>query len=725
MTEERKTGQSEEHALDADEVLRILAGLGSDLAFVIRMDTDSRWHHEWISQSGFSTSKSPLQKISVDAWTESIPAADQEIAIAHFHRAMEKGADQAVYRINAGEDDQRWVESALRAVRLSEEEGGSSADSPGKSAYRIFGSIRDVTDRRRTEEALQRSETEFRALVEQASDAIFVLDPKGRIKKANPAARDFFALDPATLIGTPIGDLFESDPEQDETFDEQALSRCGDFRSIRKARTGREQGIWVDVSVRRLLDGRIQVVTRDISERVEAARRIRDLAYFDSLTGLANRARFGEMLRAELERCGRTEQRFALLFLDIDRFKQVNDSLGHRAGDELLKMIGQRLKGLIRATDAISILSVAETEDAQRHAPISRVGGDEFTILVSSLEHPQDAARVARRTIHALSRSFQIADQEIFVGASVGIAVWPDDGVTAEELLQSADTAMYHAKNRGGQGYEFFNHTMSASSSKRLQIESNLRRARVREEFHLVYQPIRNARTGEVEAVETLLRWTDSEGQFVGPDEFIPIAEETGVIVEIGAWVLRTACQQAAEWRRQGFAPIRLSVNLSVVQLRDVGLVESIEQILFETGLPYDALELEITETSILDANPNITASVVKLTEKGIGFALDDFGTGYSSLSALQRFPIDRLKIDHSFVSGVGVSPNDEALASAIVALAKRLDLRVVAEGVEEENQARFLSALGCDELQGYLISRPLPADEIEAFLRRADKPEC
>lgn len=723
MADEPKTGSSAANALDADEVLRILAGLGSDLAFVIRMDPDASWHQEWISQSGFSTSRSPLQKISVDAWVESVPAADRELSIAHFQRAMATGADQAVYRVNAGEDDQRWVESSLRAVRLSGEES-SSADASPRGTFRIFGSLRDVTDRRRTEEALQRSETEFRALVEQASDAIFVLDPKGRIEKANPAAREFFGLDPATFLSTAIAELFESDPEQEETFDEEALSRNADFRSIRKARTGREEGTWVDVSVRRLLDGRIQVVTRDISERVEAARRIRDLAYFDSLTGLANRARFGEMLRAELDRCSRTERRFALLFLDIDRFKQVNDSLGHKAGDELLKMIGDRLKGLIRATDAVSILSVAETEDVQRHAPISRVGGDEFTILVSSLEHPQDAARVARRTIHALSRSFNLAGQEVFVGASVGIAVWPDDGVSGEELLQSADTAMYHAKSRGGQGYEFFNQTMSVSSSKRLQIESNLRRARVQDEFRLVYQPIRDARTGEVEAVETLLRWTDSDGQFVGPDEFIPIAEETGVIVEIGAWVLRTACQQAAEWRRRGFAPIRLSVNLSVVQLRDVGLVESIEQILFETGLPHDALELEITETSILDANPNITASVVKLTEKGIGFALDDFGTGYSSLSALQRFPIDRLKIDRSFVSGVGVSPNDEALASAIVALAKRLDLRVVAEGVEEENQARFLSALGCDELQGYLISRPLPAEEFEVFLRKAEKPE-
>jgi EAL domain-containing protein (putative c-di-GMP-specific phosphodiesterase class I) len=264
---------------------------------------------------------------------------------------------------------------------------------------------------------------------------------------------------------------------------------------------------------------------------------------------------------------------------------------------------------------------------------------------------------------------------------------------------------------------------MNEASSRRLSLETRLRRALERDEFKLLYQPIRDSATGRVLAAEALLRWVDSDGLVVGPDEFIPIAEETGLIVEIGAWVLHTACVQSALWQAEGFEPIRMSVNVAVGQLRDEGIVRTVEETLIETGLSADQLELEITESSILDENPNIIAAVSELTEQGIGFALDDFGTGYSSLSALQRFPIERLKIDRTFVAGVGHNPSDEALTSAILALAKRLDHKVVAEGVEEEEQARFLQELGCDELQGYLFSRPVSAQAFEPFLTRAEKP--
>jgi predicted signal transduction protein with EAL and GGDEF domain len=439
------------------------------------------------------------------------------------------------------------------------------------------------------------------------------------------------------------------------------------------------------------------------------------------LTGLPNRELFREQIEQALDRCRRIDKQLALLFLDIDRFKQVNDSLGHSSGDLLLTQVADRLRRVVRSSDSIGLHlesgEDAEAEIEERSKSISRLGGDEFTILISDLEHSQDAARVARRVLHALSGAYTVGDQEVFVGGSIGIAVWPEDGIDSELLLQSADSAMYHAKARGGNTYEFFNASMNVVSARRLSVETRLRRALERNEFKLVYQPIRDAMTGRLSAAEALIRWVDADGESIGPDEFIPIAEETGLIVDIGAWVLRTACLQARDWRAAGHVPFRMSVNIAVGQWSDLGIVESVDQILFESGLSPGELELEITESSILDDNPNIIAAIAQLTDMGIGFALDDFGTGYSSLSALQRFPIERLKIDRSFVSGVDENTNDQALTSAIVALAKRLDLMVVAEGVETEAQARFLMDLGCDELQGYLFSRPLPPDDFRVFL--------
>jgi predicted signal transduction protein with EAL and GGDEF domain len=413
----------------------------------------------------------------------------------------------------------------------------------------------------------------------------------------------------------------------------------------------------------------------------------------------------------------------ALLFLDIDRFKMVNDSLGHSSGDVLLTEVADRLRSAVRGGDSIGRLTQGAAARPRDVGGISRLGGDEFTVVVADLEHPQDAARVARRILHALSRPFQVGGQEIFIGCSIGIAVWPDDGANSELLLRSADVAMYHAKGRGGGAYAFFNASMNVTSTRRLALESQLRRGLEREEFHLVYQPIRDTQTGRVSAVEALVRWTDASGQPVSPAEFIPIAEEAGLIVDLGDWVLGTACRQARAWQDQGFAPIRMSVNISVHQLRRSGIVDSIDQILFESRLEAGRLELEITESSMLDANPNIAAAISRLREMGVGFALDDFGTGYSSLSSLQRFPIERLKIDRSFVSGVGDKASDEALVSAIVALANRLSIEVVAEGVETQEQARFLTRLGCRELQGYLFSRPLAAADVAGQLPRDPKP--
>lgn len=698
---------------DLFEILRVIADLGSDCAFVVRCEPNGRWIREWAAGALPSMSGIDEAGVEPEVWQGLILPEDRATTAAHVARAFEQGVSRAEYRIRVPGGppgrDVRWIESSLRSVR--------DAEVPERT--RLFGAIRDVTERRSTEEALRKSEIQYRTLVEQASDAILVFDPEGWILTSNPAAWELFGLTRDTLHARPIFEL--AHPEELER-DRRALRRLGlghTLRSVRRV-AGPEGWVWTEISSRRLQDGRVQSILRDITARMKAEEQIRSLAYFDSLTGLPNRELFHQKLEEALGRARRGGNRLALLFLDVDRFKRINDSLGHSSGDLLLQEMAERLRSVLRGGDSVG-RTLPRSRRADEAGPISRLGGDEFTILVLGLEHAQDAARVARRVLHALSRPCSISGHEIFPSASIGLAVWPDDGDTSELLLRAADTAMYAAKNRGGNRYEFFNVAMNRTTSRRLELETRLRHALEREEFRLVYQPIRASEGGRVTAAEALLRWMVDGKPVVSPDEFIPIAEETGLIVEIGGWALTTACRQARAWQDAGYDPIRISVNISVYQLRQLGVANTIEQILFESGLDASRLELEITESSILDDHPNVIAAVGQLSERGVGFALDDFGTGYSSLSALQRFPIERLKIDRSFVAGVGENRNDEALTSAIVALAKRLDQRVVAEGVETERQARFLQALGCDELQGYLFSPPVDAEAFEAFLTRCD----
>ncbi len=693
---------------DLPELQRVIAELGSDWVFMVQLNADGTPAQQWFGGAAAAA--------GLDLQTAKLVAGEEGAATEHFLCALRTGSDRSEYPLNFSDGGIRWVESALCSI------WGERPEDP----LTIYGTMRDITGHRATEEALRTSESLYRALVEQASDGILVFEDSGQIIASNSAAHELFGLDQRELHQCKFESLFHPDDIDRDPLSVANLASGITLRSVRRLRRqGDDEFFWAELSARRLVDGRIQATARDITSRMEAERRIRNLAYFDSLTGLPNRELFREQIEQALERCRRSDKQLALLFLDIDRFKQVNDSLGHSSGDLLLQQVADRLRTVVRGSDSISLRLEDDAAPGEKSRTVSRLGGDEFTILIQDLEHSQDAARVARRVLHSLSGVYTVSEQEVFVGSSIGIAVWPEDGADSEVLLQSADTAMYHAKKRGGNTYQFFNSSMNAVSARRLRVETGLRRALERNEFKLVYQPIRDVATGRLSAAEALLRWVDSDGESIGPDEFIPIAEETGLIVEIGAWILRTACLQARDWKAAGYKPFRMSVNVAVGQLSDLGIVEGVDQVLFESKLSPCELELEITESSILDDNPNIIAAISRLTDMGIGFALDDFGTGYSSLSALQRFPIERLKIDRSFVSGVDKNDNDQALASAIVALAKRLDLRVVAEGVETEAQARFLVELGCDEFQGYLFSRPLPPDEFEAFLELEAKFEA
>ena len=402
----------------------------------------------------------------------------------------------------------------------------------------------------------------------------------------------------------------------------------------------------------------------------------------------------------------------ATLFFDLDEFKRINDSLGHSSGDRLLCQVAERLVSVVRRTDAVGRADSSE-------AGVSRLGGDEFTFLLPGISDAQDAGQVAKRALQRLREPFRVDGHEIFVSASIGIAVSPMDGEDVETLLKNADTAMYAAKERSRNSFQFYSRAMNEAAERKLVVEACLREALEQNDLSLHYQPLIDGVTGKTRGAEALLRWDDQELGSLSPSEFIPIAEGTGLIVPVGAWVLRTACEQAQAWQTAGFRPIRMSVNVSGHQLRQPGFIESVRQTLRETGLSPAYLDFEITESTIMQ-DDEATAEVFRdLDELGVGLVLDDFGTGYSSLSYLRRFAISRVKIDRSFVAEIPGNPEDMAVTAAIVAMAHSLLLTVVGEGVETLEQAQSLRELGCEELQGYLFSAAVPATEFDRFLER------
>lgn len=443
----------------------------------------------------------------------------------------------------------------------------------------------------------------------------------------------------------------------------------------------------------------------------------RNLALYDSLTGLPNRQRYHERLEKAIKRVHWTGELVAICFIDLDGFKRVNDSLGHRAGDELLMQVARRILGVVRSSDWVGKPSA---EEGEGEVSVSRIGGDEFTVLLNGIGVDQDAGRVARRILHVLRQPFTLDRHEVRVTASIGIAICPLDGADVETLLRNADTAMYSAKNNGRNGYQFYSSAMNEQAERKFDIERRLRRAIAAGEFSLCFQPIRETATGEIRAAEVLIRWQDPDEGPIAPSEFIPIAEDTGLMVPIGSWVLRAACEQARLWQRSGFRRIRITVNVSGQQLQQPDFVETVRSALRDSGLDPLQLELEITESTILQESEATDRACRELHELGVQIALDDFGTGYSSLASLRRIHIDRVKIDRSFVVRISDGPDDRAVTAAIVAMAHHLSLAVVGEGVETLEQAQALSALGCDELQGYLFSPPLSAAELERFLTRA-----
>lgn len=437
-------------------------------------------------------------------------------------------------------------------------------------------------------------------------------------------------------------------------------------------------------------------------QRKRTEQRLAGMAQYDELTGLANRALFKQLVTRAMARTRRREGAVALLFLDLDNFKTINDTLGHSAGDQLLKHVAARLKDTLRETDLIA-----------------RLGGDEFVVILEGVSRVREAALVARRILKAHNDPFVLEGQELFVTTSVGIAIYAGGEQDVETLIKNADMAMYKAKERGRNSYHFHTSEMTAQAVERMTLENNLRRAIEREEFLLNYQPQIDLASGAVIGVEALVRWQHPELGLIGPDKFIPVAEDTGLIVRLGDWVLRTACAQAVAWQRAGLPNIRMAVNLSTRQFQEVHLAGTIRQALDDTGLDPHLLEIELTEGPLAQDAEHAVHILSALKDTGVRIAIDDFGTGYSSLSHLKRFPLDALKIDASFVRDIATDPDSAAIVKIIVMLAQTLRLEAIAEGVETEAQLAFLTELGCEAMQGYLICRPITGEDCAAWLKR------
>lgn len=566
-------------------------------------------------------------------------------------------------------------------------------DSEGRIS-RVVLVYTDVAERRRAEESLRESEFRFRDLLENASDLVQSVGSDGRLLYVNRAWRESLGYSEEEVDTLDIFDLVHPQSREHCQAAFRQVMEGGRFDHLEAcfiARDGREVLVEGNLNCQ-LVDG-VPVATRgifrDVTARRHAEAEIRRLAYFDVLTGLPNRTLFRDRLGQELARARRENDVVALMFLDTDRFKEVNDSLGHEAGDRLLQAIGERLSACVRRSDTVA-----------------RLGGDEFVIILGGIGGEHDAAGAAQKILRAVSAPITVEGREIFLTCSIGISLYPNDAGDPEELVKNADLAMYQAKGQGN-AYQFFTPQMNVQSLERLVMANDLRHALNRHEFLLHYQPQISLSTGQIIGVEALLRWSHPTLGPVSPALFIDLAEETGLIVPVGRWVLRTACAQAQAWQAAGYPPLVMSVNLSARQFREPDLAETVRETLALTGLPPSWLELEITETALMENGERTCRMLQELKTMGVKLAVDDFGTGYSSLNYLKHFPIDRLKIDRSFVRDLTVNSEDAAIAEAIIALGHTLRLRVIAEGVETREQLEFLREHRCDEMQGFYFCRP------------------
>lgn len=592
-----------------------------------------------------------------------------------------------------------WHPEGVGGERFISLSGQPVFDETGKfQGYR--GISRDVTK--------EKLDERIASTVELVAIGISHVDVSGRFIHVNQQLCEMMGYTREELLGLTVKQISHPDDEN-VTDDVRNRLRSGEIDSFKmEKRYLRKDGtpIWVKltIAVRRSPDGKplydISVV-EDISARKEAEERVQYLATHDEMTDLPNRVMFSQFLNQAIETAQRYKRKFAVLFIDLDRFKHINDSLGHEAGDILLIEMSKRLKQSLRSSDVVA-----------------RLGGDEFVVLVQEIGEPSQAAVVARNILSTAIKPLEIMGQECRVTASVGICMYPDGAEDEQTLMKNADMAMYFAKEEGKNNYQFYSRDIKSHSIEKLALESNLRHAMEQNEFEVHYQAKVNIKTGEISGVEALLRWNSSDLGAVSPVQFIPLAEEMGLIIPIGKWVLKTACEQNLAWQRPGLPPICIAVNLSPRQFTDPELVPYIKEILLNTGMAPELLELEITESMVMHNPDRAVVKLSEIKELGVKIAIDDFGTGHSSLSQLKHFPVDILKVDRSFIRDIPGDAEDKAITQAIIAMGKTLGLTVVAEGVETAAQQTFLSDNGCDEMQGFYFSKPIAAEKFSELLR-------
>ncbi|WP_310448334.1 EAL domain-containing protein [Thiobacillus sp.] len=690
---------------DADaplDVTRLLTTITDNLVGMIyRCRVDAIWTMEYVSDgchklTGYRPDELVFNtRVSYDQIT--LPEDRAQVSRT-IHAALESNTSFEVeYRIQRADGRVCWV--LERGVGIRNENS--------RLAW-IEGYIQDISDRMAANEMLREAVRRYSSIFEHATEGIFQTTPEGRYLNANPALAHIYGHASADALIEHLQDISRQLyvlPERRAAF-VNLMQEHGAVRNF-ESQVYRMDGsvIWISENARAVMnaDGSVQFfegTVVDITERKQHEAELEYQANHDSLTGLPNRLLLGDRIEQAIAKAHRENMRVAVVFVDLDHFKLINDSLGHHIGDRLLLEVADRLMTCVRS-----------------HDTVARQGGDEFVLVLTEQHDADETLAIVNRLLEVISKPWLHDGQEYGLGCSIGISCYPRDGDNPDALLRCADIAMYKAKSSGRSTYHAYTPELNQAISERLELQNNLRHALERNEFRVYYQPRVDVASGRIIGAEALIRWDCPVKGLIPPDSFISIAEETGLIIPIGQWILQEACRQNRAWQRAGLPSISISVNLSPIQFRHTGLVQSVADALQQAELHPSWLELELTESFVMHDAERINVAMQSLKALGVDIAVDDFGTGYSSLSYLKRFPVDRLKVDKSFVRDIDSDPDDAAIVRAIITMGHALGLKVVAEGVETRAHLDFLRQHGCDELQGYFFSRPVPAAEMEVLL--------
>lgn len=689
--------------LHAHESTRMLDTLLANMdGMVYRCRNDAHWTMEFVSDGCYRlTGYQPAELLlNSQRSYESITHPEDRAQVRRMvdEAVRKRQRFDVEYRILHADGGYRWVWE--RGVGVFAADGELLA---------IEGLIQDVTDRKQAFQALREAERRYHSLFDNAIEGIFRTTPEGQYLDANPALARIYGFDSTEELASSLRDIRAQlyvDPERRSEFMRIVKAR-GSISGF-ESQVYRKNGdiIWISENARAVTDDNGVVLhyegtVEDVTERKLYEARIQQQANYDTLTGLANRSLLNDRLQQAIMMAASYGTRLAVVFVDLDRFKYINDSLGHHVGDQLLCVMSQRLRACVRDADTVA-----------------RLGGDEFVLLLNGLCDGDSVTALMERLLQEIGAPWVTQNGQFDVTCSVGVAMYPDDGEDAQTLLKHADSAMYRAKERGRNNFQFFTSELNAQMSERLELESGLRRALERDQFCLYYQPRIDLASGRIIGAEALMRWQVAPNEMMQPGRFIPLAEETGLIVPMGQWALREACRQNQRWRAAGLPSLVVAVNVSLRQFQRDDFLHAITDALEESGLPAGGLEIEVTESSVMHNAERLIDMLCNIKALGVHISVDDFGTGYSSLSYLKRFPVDRLKIDRSFVQDILFDKDGEAIVRTIIALGHNLGLKVVAEGVETAEQVQYLRDNDCDELQGFYYGRPMPAAEFEQLLR-------